>query len=106
MSNVSTIGAHLGRGEHLVAELDALPVAVGAQQTHAEVDQDVWSAPFAPVQPCKKADRRTLLAVALADAEGVAPALLPGQMRQWDALEVPRDGSSRPARSLLRPRLR
>ena len=39
------------------------------------------------MQPGKKADCRTLLALARANAEGVAPALLPGQMREWDALE-------------------
>jgi hypothetical protein len=78
---------HLSRGEDLMAQSDALLVTVGAQENHAEVDQDVRSAPFASVHPGKKADRRTLPAVARADAEGVATALLPGQMRKWDALE-------------------
>jgi hypothetical protein len=35
----------------------------------------------------KKADRRTPLATARADAEGMASALLPGQMRERDPLE-------------------
>ena len=39
------------------------------------------------MQPGKKADRRTLLAIACANAEGVALALLPGQIRERDALE-------------------
>jgi hypothetical protein len=56
-------------------------------ETHAEVDQDVRSAPFASMQPGKLAYRRTLLAIARADPEGVAPALLPGQMREPNALE-------------------
>ena len=85
--SVSTIARTWAGVNTFVAQPDALPVAVGAQETHAEVDQDVRSAPFASVQPGKKADRRTLLALAHADAEGMAPALLPGQMRERDALE-------------------
>jgi hypothetical protein len=79
--------AHLGRGEDLLAQPDALPVAVGAQENHAEIDQDVGSAPFASVHPGKKADRRTLAAVASAHAEGVAQTFFPGQMRERDALQ-------------------
>src|SRR5262249_8724430 len=79
--------SHLSRGENLLAQPDAVPIAKGAQQTHAEVPQDARSAPFAPGHPREKEDRRTLAAAASSDTEGVAPTLLPGQMRESYALE-------------------
>ncbi len=82
--------ADLRRGEALAAEPNAFPVAVGAQQSHREVDEDVGATPFPSVHAGHEADGGPAAGAgtARANAEGVAASLLPRQVRQRDPLEV------------------
>jgi hypothetical protein len=80
--------ANLRRRKRSAAEPDAFAIAIGAQQAHAEVHQDVRAAPLPSVRASGEADRRLPGPRTLADAEGVDLPLLPREMRQRDPFEV------------------
>src|SRR4029079_15606736 len=63
-------------------------IAIGTQQSYGEVHEDVGPAPFAPVHAADETDANPLGTAALADAHCVATPVLPGLVRQGDALDV------------------
>ncbi len=66
-----------------------LLVPVSPEEPHREIDQDIGPAPLPPVHRAEETDRRPFLPIALPDPDRMNLSLLPGQIRQWDSLEVP-----------------
>ena len=95
-AEMSAVGIHLGeeddvhllddlpnlrRSETLPTKANALPVAIGPEQPHREVNKDVGAAPLPPMHASNEADGEPAFAATLADADGMALPLFPGQVR-------------------------